>query len=126
MKYFHGLERRLRGKDRAWWNYFDVQFDDSHFRVVDRRIFGSDRIASVLWQDVRAVCFVDGGLGSDVFRIYTDPDQQEPSAQVPTECDGGQMFWQELKRRELFPESASGAAVTSTAGGSELWWPPRR
>ena len=126
MKYIHGLKRRLQGKDRGWWNFFEVKFDDSHFQVVERRIWGQDRFASVLWRDVHAVCFVDGGLGSDVFHIYADHELQNTPVQVPTEGDGGQMFWQELKLRGLFPESVSGAAVTSSDRGREIWWPPKR
>ena len=125
MNYFHGLRRRLSGKDRAWWNLFSVRFDDSQFQVVERRIFARDRVQSVQWQEIQTVCFVDGGLGSDVFCIYNSRDPQQPPVQVPTESQGGQLFWEQLKQRGLFPESVSGQAMRSDNRGNQICWPPR-
>ena len=81
------------------------------------------RSCEVAWSDVQAVCFVDGGQGSDCFYLYTR-SSADPVI-VPTEATGGLAFWETLKRRNLFPPEISGQAVRSVGKGSQLWWPPK-
>jgi hypothetical protein len=126
MNYFAGLKRRLRGKDRWWWNYFHVHFDDQQFHVVERRVFGRDKESAALWRDVRAVCFEDGGLASDAIFIHTNSTLGGKPILVPTESEGGNAFFEELQRLGLFPQSVFEQAVTSASRGRQIWWPPLR
>jgi hypothetical protein len=121
MTLFATIRNYLKTRPRAWWDLFDVTFDDtgvvireSHWwrRRVDERRFH--------WANIRSVCFKDCGLSSDVFLIYTS--EREEAFMVPTEAHGGLAFWQALSARGLFPEEISQAAVKATDGGS-YWWP---
>jgi hypothetical protein len=103
MNFWYGLKRRLSGKDRAWWNYFAVTFDELQVRVSERRIFGRDQAATMMWRDIAEVQFVDGGQGSDIFVLCANAEMGKVSVQVPAEADGGQLFADEMKRRGLFP-----------------------
>src|SRR5688500_6427647 len=67
MNFLAGFKRRLKGKDRAWWELFFVSFDDFGVVVTERKVSGDPEVSFVVWEEIRYVCFEDGGLGSDVF-----------------------------------------------------------
>jgi hypothetical protein len=101
---------------------FAVAFNDEGFTVTEsvrRKRFAN---YSATWSSISAVCFQDGGLGSDIFRIYTS-SASNPIL-VPVEALGGNLFWLQLTERGLFPESISAQAVRSRSKSSTLWWPP--
>jgi hypothetical protein len=100
-----------------------VALGEDGFTLVESRRKGPPLSVSVPWASVAAVCFVDGGVGSDCFYLFSR--EQTELAMVPVEGTGGLAFWDELKRRNLFPAEISGQAVQSSAQGAELWWPPR-
>ena len=105
----------------GWWQQFTVIFDDDGFIVKEHTRRSGEIKHSAQWPAISAVCFQDDGLGSDEFRIYTD--SQDPIL-VPVEAHGGNNFWKELVKRDLFPEELSAKAVRSTSSGNVFWWPP--
>ena len=64
------LLSRFRRKPRAWWQAFDVSFDE-HSVVIRERCPRKVREERFSWSSVRRVCFKDRGLSSDVFFVFT-------------------------------------------------------
>jgi hypothetical protein len=106
----------------GWWQSFAVAFDDNGFTVTESLRRKRSATYSAAWSSISAVCFQDGGLGSDVFYVYTSSTSSP--ILVPVEADGGNLFWLQLTERGLFPESISAQAVRSSSKSSTLWWPP--
>lgn len=123
-----GLLSRFRQafskQPQAWWDGFAVSLNDQEFVVSERKRGGPALIARVSWSQVANVCFVDGGQGGDCFHLFSATGQE--LAMVPAQGPGGLAFWDELKRRNLFPAEISGRAVQSASQGAQLWWPPQQ
>ena len=117
------LRSFLRNRSLGWWANVEVSIVDEGFVLEERGSRASRRTDRVQWDSVAAVCFVDGGLGSDCFYIYGADGTQ--LAIVPVEASGGLDFWSALKERSLFPAEISGHAVQSNTQGAQLWWPPK-
>jgi hypothetical protein len=121
MSIFSNLLDRYRNAPRSWWEQFTVIFDASGFSVTEA-VWGKEPIEHVVaWQSVTAICFRDGGLGSDSFFVYSQ--QFKEPVLVPVEANGGNKFWDELKARNLFPQEISAQATTSVVTGAAFWWP---
>ena len=122
-----GLISRLRQafsqSDRGWWDAFEASYDEQGFVVTERKRGRPARVTRVSWPQIATVCFVDGGQGSDCFYLFSATDEE--LAMVPAQGPGGLAFWDELKRRNLFPAEISGHAVQSGKQGAQLWWPPQ-
>jgi hypothetical protein len=116
------IREAFSSRPHGWWQLFSVTFDDHGFTVKEHSRHAGEITQSASWSSVSAVCFQDGGLGSDVFHVYISgaPDL----ILVPIEALGGNLFWSQLTARGLFPEAVSAQAVHSTSSGSALWWPP--
>jgi hypothetical protein len=117
------LQQTFGNRPKGWWQSFAVALGETSFTVTERSRRGPDRVASVPWASVAAVRFVDGGQGSDCFHLFNN--EHAELAMIPVEAPGGLAFWDELKRRNLFPAEVSGRATQSGASGAELWWPPQ-
>ncbi|WP_157599033.1 hypothetical protein [Rhodanobacter sp. Root561] len=105
----------------GWWQSLAVAVNDEGFTVTEALRRERSVNYSATWSGISAVCFQDGGLGSDVFRIYTS-SASNPIL-VPVEAVGGNLFWLQLTERELFPEFISARAVRSRSKSGTLWWP---
>jgi hypothetical protein len=117
------LRSFLCNQPGGWWVNVEVSFLEASFLLEERSSRTTPHSVRVQWDSVAAVCFVDGGLGSDCFYIYAADGTQ--LAAVPVESTGGSEFWSALKERGLFPAEISGHAVQSNVQGSQLWWPPQ-
>ena len=106
---------------QGWWSDFAVVSDEKGFTVTESHRRDDSTSLAAAWSDVSAICFIDGGLGSDCFYIFTH-GPSEP-VMVPVEAIGGLAFWEALKQRELFPPESSGHAVRSATSGAQIWWP---
>jgi len=120
---FFRLRKAFSDQSQAWWDAFAVSLAHDEFTVTERRRGGPATVTRVPWANIASVCFVDGGLGSDCFYLFSA--EATELAMVPAEAAGGLAFWDELKRRNLFPEAVSGQAVQSSVQGARLWWPPQ-
>lgn len=112
------LLSRFRRKPRAWWQAFDVSFDE-HSVVIRERCPRKVREERFSWSSVRRVCFKDRGLSSDVFFVFTA--DRDGAFMVPVEAKGGNAFWDALRQRRLFPDEISAAAIRSTDGAYYCW-----
>lgn len=106
---------------RSWWFDYAVVSGGKGFVVTGSRGPNGPTILAASWNDVRAVCFIDGGLSSDCF--YTLTRSSSDPIMIPAEAEGGISFWEALKQRDLFPPEVSDIAVRSTVPGAQLWWP---
>ena len=120
---FTRLRESFQTQPGGWWKSFTVLPSEHEFVVEDHRNKDQVHAIRVAWASVAAVCFVDGGQGSDCFYLFA-ADRTE-LAVVPVEASGGLAFWDALKARNLFPEQVSSQAVTSATQGTQLWWPPQ-
>ena len=121
MKLISGI-RALFNPTVGWWSSFSVASDETGFTVTELRLRSEPVSTTATWHSIRAICFVDGGLGSDCFYSFVG-DLADPIL-VPVESAGGLAFWETLKQRELFPPAISVQAVQSVKAGTQLWWPP--
>jgi len=112
----------LSSRGHGWWQSFAVAFNDEGFTVTETLRRKRSANYSATWSSISAVCFQDGGLGSDIFHIYIS-NASSPIL-VPVEAAGGNLFWLQLTERGLFPESISAQAVRSISKSGTLWWPP--
>ena len=117
------LRQAFSDQSRGWWDSFAVSLGEEGFTVAERKRDRPAVITQVSWPQIASVCFVDGGQGSDCFHLFSAAGQE--LAMVPAQGPYGQAFWDEPKRRSLFPEEISGLAVRSANQGAQLWWPPQ-
>ena len=122
MGIFAKIRDASSGRDHGWWRSFTVTLNEEAFTVTELLRGRRSTNYSATWSSIAAVCFLDGGLGSDVFHIYTS--SASSPILVPVEAAGGNLFWSQLTERGLFPEAISAQAVRSCSKGSTLWWPP--
>jgi hypothetical protein len=103
--------RRLRARD-----VLAVEFDDVGFRVRVLKDLGPEWNQEVRWDNVKRVCWKDGGLMSSdmVFVSRVEPDTV---AYIPTEAGGGSEFFGVLCERGLLPEHVWREALGNTSGG---------
>lgn len=99
-----------------------VEFDEEQVTVRVIAELSSDWNQTFLWQNIRRVCFKDGGLFSSDL-IYLSLSEREQPAVVPTEALGGSEFFGNLCNRGLFPEEVWRKAVGDTSGGMHCWPP---
>ena len=99
-----------------------VEYDDVEVRVRVLRELESGWNQTFRWADVRRVCFKDEGMWqSDT--VYVSLSDREKPAVVPTEAEGGHVFFGALCERGLFPEQVWRKAVGDTSGGMHCWPP---
>jgi hypothetical protein len=110
------------GRGHGWWRSFTVTVNEEGFTVTELLRRKCSTNYSATWSSIAAVCFQDGGLGSDVFHIYTS--SASSPILVPVEATGGNLFWSQLTERGLFPQAVSEQAVRSNSKSITLWWPP--
>jgi len=116
---------------RTWWQsrrprplkeLLAVEFDDAEVRV---RVLGELEESwnqTFQWVHVKRVCFKDEGMWqSDT--VYISLSDRVKPAVVPTEAQGGHVFFGALCDRGLFPEHAWRKAVGDTSGGMHCWPP---
>ena len=108
-------------KERPISEWFFVTFDDE--RVYVRAEPGNRAAWSqeFQWDKVIRVCFkAEDLLVSDGIYIFTS-DRPE-SYVIPSEANGGDEFWQEILRRNLFDCELAIEAMTALEG--LFVWPP--
>jgi ribosomal protein L32 len=96
-RYASGAWRRLRGLDRAWWDFYEIKTDAVGVVVTRRYVWREPTHQQVGWNAMRGVCIQDGGLGSDVYEIHSS-DHASPIL-APAECPGATELLSELARR---------------------------
>ena len=121
LKLIPAIQKFFDSTSQTWWASFAIELSETGFCVTqtERRKSPITRWAD--WDTISSVCFVDGGLSSDCFYIFTQ-EEAEP-IMAPVEASGGQELWDELRERKFFPEPVSGQAVQSAESGAQLWWP---
>ena len=113
------LWKFLRGKRAS--EVLSVEFDETEIRVRVIDPSGDPGwIQTLLWSNIKRVCWKDGGMGSsDV--ILISRIEPEGVVVVPTEARGGHVFFGELCNRDLFPEHVWRRALGDTGGGTYCW-----
>jgi hypothetical protein len=100
-RYASGVWRRLRGLDRAWWDFYSIATDGAGIVVTSRYLWRDSTEQRVAWDSVRGVCVQDGGSGTDVYEIHCST---RPALLVaPAESPGAKEFLLELESRGFFP-----------------------
>src|SRR5262245_50655034 len=106
-------------KRRGASDVIEVECDDVGFRVI-RQHAAVPEAHSFDWRDVRRVCFRDMGMAhSDL--LYFEVAGHASPVTVPTEATGGDVLWNMVQERGLFPPGVATAAIRSTDGGLYCW-----
>lgn len=97
-----------------------VEFDETRVVVRVLEELDPEWNQTFLWQDIKRVCFKDGGLFSSDL-IYLSLSDREKPAVFPTEAEGGHELFGAICARGLFPEHVWRKAVGDTSGGLHCW-----
>ena len=109
-----------RGKRGPLQDCLTVEFDEEVVRVRVLKELDPEWNQSFAWDDIKRVCFKDGGLwGSDI--VYVSLKSVDVVRAVPTEAQGGHAFFGAVCERGLFPESVWRRAAGDTSGGMHCW-----
>ena len=109
-----------RGKRAPLQECLTVEFDDASVRVRVLKELDAEWNQSFAWNDIKRVCFKDGGLwGSDI--VYVSLKSIDVVRAVPTDAHGGHEFFGSVCKRGLFPESVWRRASGDTSGGMHCW-----
>jgi hypothetical protein len=118
--YRHRHQRPSRPLDQ----WFTVAFDDERVTLDVRPPGEAPSVASFRWSEITRICFKPEDFTiSDGIYIFTT--QRPESFVVPVEAKGGEVFWNKVIERGLFPGELAIQAATSREGAL-LCWPSQR